>query len=237
MEHIVKSPKIRRTPFQRNFWTVIMMEFLERGAYYSVLSILATFLVLNPSEGGLGFSKEAAGAISGTIQPLLYFLPILAGALADRYGYRRFLMFAFAFMVVGYGLSGTANSYIFVFGSLIIMAFGAGIFKPIITGTIARSTDESNSSLGFGIFYWTVNLGACLFPLILVPYLKNFSYHYIFYMASGLAVLLLLINIFVYREPARPKTTKKISQIFSEMVMVLKDWKFIFKSTEQYSGT
>ena len=111
-----------RTSFPKNFWTVIVMEFLERGAYYSVLSVLATFLVLNPSDGGLGFSKEAAGAISGTIQPLLYFLPILAGALADRYGYRRFLMLAFSFMVLGYGLIGMANTYVLVFGTLIIMA-------------------------------------------------------------------------------------------------------------------
>ena len=221
--------------FPRNFWTVIVMEFLERGAYYSVLSVLATFLVLNPSQGGLGFSKEAAGAISGTIQPLLYFLPILAGALADRYGYRRFLIFAFAFMVVGYGLTGMVHTYILVFGTLIIMALGAGIFKPIISGTIARTTDEHNSSLGFGIFYWTVNLGACLFPLILVPYLKSFSYSYIFYMASGIAILLLLINIFVYTEPARPKTSKSISQILSEMIMVLKDWRFILMIV-LYSG-
>ena len=227
--------KIARTSFPKNFWTVIIMEFLERGAYYSVLSILATFLVLNPSQGGLGFSKEAAGAISGTIQPLLYFLPILAGALADRYGYRRFLMFAFVFMVIGYGLTGMASTYILVFGTLMIMALGAGIFKPIITGTIARTTDERNSSLGFGIFYWTVNLGACLFPLILVPYLKSFSYSYIFYMASGLALLLLLMNIFIYKEPPRPKTTKKISQILSEMVFVLKDWKFILMIV-LYSG-
>ncbi|MCL2726959.1 MAG: MFS transporter [Bacteroidales bacterium] len=221
------TPKKQRTSFSRNFWTVIVMEFLERGAYYSVLSVLATFLVLSHSEGGLGFSKEAAGAISGTIQPLLYFLPILAGALADRYGYRRFLMFAFLFLILGYGLTGMANSYVFVFGTLIIMAIGAGLFKPIITGTIARSTTEQNSSLGFGIFYWTINLGACLFPLILVPYLKSFSYSYIFYMASSVSVLLLLINIFIYKEPPRPKTSKPISQILSEMVMVLKDWRFL----------
>ena len=229
------ATKTSRTAFPKNFWIVIIMEFLERGAYYSVLSVLATFLVLNPSQGGLGFSKEAAGAISGTIQPLLYFLPILAGALADRYGYRRFLMFAFCFMVIGYGLTGMASAYIVVFGTLIIMALGAGIFKPIITGTIARSTDESNSSLGFGIFYWTVNLGACLFPLILVPYLKSFSYSYIFYMASGIAILLLLINILIYREPSRPRTTKKVSLILSEMVMVIKDWRFILMIA-LYSG-
>jgi len=231
----MNKSKNQRTSFPGNFWTVIVMEFLERGAYYSVLSVLSTFLVLSHTDGGLGFSKEATGAILGTVQPLLYVLPILAGALADRYGYRKFLMFAFVFMVLGYGLSGTASSYYLIFGTLIIMALGAGLFKPIISGTIARTTNEHNSSLGFGIFYWTVNLGACLFPLILVPYLKSFSYSYIFYMASGLSVVLLLINIFVYKEPPRPQTSKKITQILSEMVMVLKDWKFLLMIV-LYSG-
>ena len=203
------------------------MEFLERGAYYSVLSVLSVFLILSPSEDGLGFSKEAAGAIMGTIPPLLYFLPILAGAIADRYGYRKVLMFAFVFMAIGYGCTGLSHSYLLVFCTLVIMALGAGLFKPIISGTIARTTNEHNSSLGFGVFYWSINLGACLFPLILVPYLKSFSHSYIFYMASTIALILLCINTFVYKEPVRSPSSKKLSQVFAEMLLVLKDWKFV----------
>ena len=45
--------------FSKNYWTAIGMEFFERGAYYGVLSILSVYLILNPSEGGLGFSREA----------------------------------------------------------------------------------------------------------------------------------------------------------------------------------
>jgi dipeptide/tripeptide permease len=54
------------------------------------------------------------------------------------------------------------------------MGFGAGTFKPIISGTIAKVTDENTSSVGFGIFYWSINLGAFLFPMFLVPYLKYY---------------------------------------------------------------
>ena len=213
--------------FPKNFWTVIVMEFFERGAYYGVFSGLSVFLVVSQTDGGLGFSKEAAGAILGTIPPLLYFLPIIAGAIADRYGYRKVLMFAFALMVIGYGCTGLSHDYAPVFCSLIIMALGAGLFKPVISGSIARSTNAHNSSLGFGIFYWSINLGACLFPLILVPWLKSYSYSYVFYMAAAVALLLLCINIFVFREPTRPSTGKKLSQVFSEMLLVIKDWKFI----------
>lgn len=229
--------------FSPTFWVAVVMEFFERGSYYGMMSVLSVFLVLNGDDGGLGFTKEQAGSILGTIPPLLYFLPIVAGAIADRYGYRKILYFAFSCMVVGYGLTGifsgsgfdgVGGRYLLVFTSLLVMAVGAGFFKPVISGTIAKSTNESNSGLGFGIFYWSINLGAFLFPLILIPVLKSYSYSYIFYLSAGIGVLLLLINTFFYKEPKiessedqRPTQHKSLGQVFAEMLLVIKDWKFL----------
>jgi dipeptide/tripeptide permease len=213
--------------FPRSFWTVITMEFFERGSYYGVMSVLSVYLVMSIPEGGLGFSKESVGVIKSTITPLLYFLPILAGALADRFGYRRTLMMAFTVMSTGYFFTSLSTSYGMVFLSLVLMAIGAGFFKPVISGTIARVTDESNSSLGFGIYYWSINLGAFIFPLILVPYLKSIGWSYIFVMAAVGTGSMLLLNIFVYREPSRPKSTKPLSDVFKGIFLVLKDYRFL----------
>lgn len=213
--------------YPKNFWTVIIMEFFERGSYYGVRSILSVYLVLSVAEGGLGFSKESVGVITSTFQPLLYLLPIVAGAIADRFGYRYTLMFAFFVMSVGYFLTSLVSSYALVFASLILMVIGAGTFKPIISGTIARVTDKTNSTLAFGIFYWTINLGAFLFPLILVPILKQYSYSYVFIMAAVGTGWLLLLNIFVYKEPQKPESTKSLPLVLKEALLVLKDFRFI----------
>ena len=213
--------------FPKNFWTVIVMEFFERGSYYGVMSVLSVYLVLSVNEGGLGFSKQSVGIIKSTITPLLYFLPILAGAIADRYGYRKTLMFAFVVMSLGYFLTSMATSYALVFASLILMVLGAGSFKPIISGTIARSTDKSNSTLAFGIYYWSINLGAFIFPLILIPWLKSISWSYIFIMAAIGTGWLLLLNIFVYKEPPTPENTKSISRVLKDALFVLKDFRFV----------
>ena len=213
--------------FPKNFWTVITMEFFERGSYYGVRSILSVYLVLSIAEGGLGFSKESVGVITSTFQPLLYLLPILAGAIADRFGYRSTLVFAFAVMSLGYLLTGFMTSYALVFASLIFMVVGAGTFKPIISGTIARVTDKTNSTLAFGIFYWSINLGAFIFPLILVPMLKQISYSYVFVMAAVVTGSLLLLNLLVYKEPSKPANAKPLSQVLAEIVDVLKDFRFI----------
>lgn len=227
MENTQPAAKSGFRSFSRNFWTVIVMEFFERGSYYGVMSVLSVYLVLSTDAGGLGFSKESVGVIKSTITPLLYLLPILSGAIADRYGYRKVLFFAFAVMSLGYYFTSLATTYVPVFASLLLMAVGAGFFKPVISGTIARETDESNSTLGFGIFYWSINLGAFIFPLFLVPYMKTLGWNYIFIMAAVGTSWLLLLNLLVYKDPPRPKTGKPISQVLKEVLLVLKDYRFV----------
>ncbi len=217
----------QNTKFSKNFWTVIVMEFFERGSYYGVMSVLSVYLVLNVNEGGLGFSKESVGVIKSVITPMLYLLPILSGAIADKFGYRKTLIFAFIVMSSGYFLTSFASAYGFVFATLLLMVLGAGFFKPIISGTIARETNESNSTKGFGIFYWSINLGAFIFPLIIVPYLKAISWSYIFIMAAIGTGSMLLVTLFVYKEPKKPETTKSIVEVFKNIALVLKDFRFI----------
>jgi len=214
--------------FSLNYWVVIIMEFFERGSYYGVLSVLSVYLTTSAERGGLGVSIEQAGLISSVTKPLLYLLPILSGAIADRYGYRRLLTCSFVVMSLGYWLSGLSSGFDTVFAALLMMNIGAGFFKPLISGTIALSTDERNSGLGFGIYYWAINLGAFIFPLILIPVLKKISYSYIFYMAAIATGSLLLLNLFLYREPEKKASNgKSLGETLSGALTVLKDLRFV----------
>ncbi len=191
--------------FPGMFWLVILFEFFERGSYYGVMSILSVYLT-----DKLGFPKENVGLIKGTIQPLLYFLPIITGALADRFGYRRVLLLAFTLLGGGYLLTSQVTSYTAVFLALCVMGLGAGAFKPIISGSIARSTDESNSTVGFGIYYWSINLGAFLFPLILVPILKStVGWSWVIVAAAVGTGAMILPTLFFFKEPPQDPSTEK----------------------------
>ena len=192
------------TKFSGQFWLVVMFEFFERGAYYGMMSFLSQYFV-----DSLGFPKENVGVIKGVIQPLLYFLPILAGAIADRFGYRKVLMVAFTLLGGGYFLTSQMTSYTAVFAALVILGFGAGIFKPMISGTIAKITDESNSTQAFGIYYWSINMGAFLFPLILVPILKSINPTYVI-IASGICTAAMLIpTALFFKEPTKQKEVEE----------------------------
>jgi len=192
------------TKFPSQFWLVVMFEFFERGAYYGMMSFISQYFV-----DSLGFPKENVGVIKGVIQPLLYFLPILSGAIADRFGYRKVLMVAFTLLGGGYFLTSQMTSYTAVFAALVIMGFGAGTFKPLISGTIAKITDESNSTQAFGIYYWSINMGAFLFPLFLVPVLKSMNPAYVI-IASGICTAAMLIpTALFFKEPARQKEVEE----------------------------
>lgn len=197
--------KVGRSKFPPLYWLVVVFEFFERGSYYGMMSVLSVYLT-----DELRIPKEDVGLIKGTIQPLLYFLPIISGALADRFGYRRTLLVAFSLLGSGYLLTSQALDYAAVFISLVVMGVGAGTFKPVISGTIARCTDKTNSTLGFGIFYWSINLGAFLFPLFLVPYLKNnVGWDWVI-IASAIGTGILIIPTALwFKEPPRGEQEKK----------------------------
>src|SRR5512136_3264026 len=183
--------------FPRTIWTANVMELFERAAYYGLMSVLAIYLTNPRSSGGLGFTESAVGFLQSIVYAATYVIPILGGALADRYGYRRMLLFAFSLLAVGYFAAGQMSSYALVFLALLVMATGAGLFKPIISGTIARTPDERTSSLGFGIYYWMINVGAFTAPLV-VSVLKGFSWRYVFMASSLYTALMLLPTLFAY---------------------------------------
>jgi POT family proton-dependent oligopeptide transporter len=212
--------------FPRTFWVANVMELFERAAYYGMMSVLAVYLRMKVADGGLGFSETSVGFLTSIMLALTYIMPILGGAIAERYGYKRFLILSFAILMVGYFTSGRTSSYGIIFLTLLLVAVGSGLFKPILSGTITRASTDSNRSLGFGIYYWMINLGAFLSP-ILVSYLKGFKWSYVFTASAVWCVLMLVLTIVAYREPERPKSTKGFGQILADAVLVLTDWKFV----------
>ena len=212
--------------FPRTFWVANVMELFERAAYYGLNSLLAIYLTDAIKDGGLGFTEQSVGFLQSLVYAATYIIPILGGALADRYGYRRMLLVAFSLLAFGYFASGHMSTYGLVFTSLLIMATGSGLFKPIITGTIARTTTEENSGFGFGVYYWMINLGAFVAPLF-AGYLMGFSWRYIF-MASALYCAAMLIpTIFIYKDPPKPESSKNLKQVLGGAAMVLGDARFM----------
>jgi dipeptide/tripeptide permease len=220
--------------FPRTFWVANLMELFERAAYYGLNSVLAIYLTGKVAEGGLGFGEQEVGFLQSIVYAATYVIPILGGALADRYGYRRMLLVAFSLLATGYFVSGHMSAYALVFLALLVMATGAGLFKPIISGTIARTTDERTSAIGFGIYYWMINLGAFLAPLV-VSWLKGFSWQAVFAASAAYTGAMLLPAAFLYRDPPMPTSRKTLKEVLGGAAEVLSDARFVLMIVV-YSG-
>jgi POT family proton-dependent oligopeptide transporter len=157
-------PQVRSFP--RTYWIANTMEIFERMAWYGIYTLVGLYLTDTVAHGGLGLREEQAGTIVGIVTFLLYLMPVITGALADRYGYRKMFILAYVVLTPAYFMLSFYDSYNgFLFGYLMV-AIGAAMFKPVLLGTIARTTQESNSQLGFGIFYMVVNIGGFVGPLV-----------------------------------------------------------------------
>src|SRR4051812_6574680 len=86
-------------------WSAVVMELFERLAYYGMVLVLSIYFVEH-----LGISAARFGRIYGLFAGALYFLPVFAGALADRFGYKPALVVAFTVLCGGYTLLGTVTT-------------------------------------------------------------------------------------------------------------------------------
>jgi len=216
--------------FPGTFWAANTLELFERLAYYGIFNLLAIYLTNSPETGALGFSQVEKGMIMGIVNAILYFLPVITGAIADKFGYKKVLIIAFLILSTGYYLMGQVSSFTMVFISFFYVAIGAALFKPIISATIARTTNESNSSLGFGIFYMIINFGGLVGPL-LASELREISWNYIFLMSSGSILVNLVIVLVFFREPGRQMNSEPLFRslitVFKNIFTVLQDLRFV----------
>ena len=224
--------------FPRTFWVANSIELFERWAWYGFFMLFANYLTGSSDMGGLEFTQEEKGTIMGVGTGILYFLPVLTGAIADRYGYKKVLALSFIIYASAFVLLPQFSSFTAVFIMYIYLALGAALFKPVISATIAKTTTEETSSIGFGIFYMMVNIGAFIGPLVTLRFKSQSSL--IFYISAGIILINFILLIF-YKEPSHEKvkedsfrdTAKESSllqtfgEIFRNMASIFKDIKFL----------
>lgn len=216
--------------FPGAFWSANLMELFERMAYYGMFAVLSLYLTSSVSEGALGFTDAQRGSMQGIFMLLVYLIPVFAGAIGDRYGYKKTFIVAFLVYAAGFFLISTVKTYYAVFAMFVIVAVGAGMFKPLVAGTIARTTDKKTSSVGFAIYYMVVNIGGFFGPIIAGILRKTISWDWVFYASAIYCLLMLIPTLFFYKEPTTEADSKKarsFKKVIADAFLVLTNFKYI----------
>jgi POT family proton-dependent oligopeptide transporter len=227
-----------RSGFETAFWVANVTELFERLAYYATTAVLAIYL-----NEQLHFSSELTGWLFGTFGLVVWFLPILGGTLADRFGFRRALLFAYLVMTVGYFLLGSLSApwmaplarvlsgKWLVLAILMIPALGPGVVKPCVAGTTARASRENVRSLGYSIYYTIVNIGGAIGPVMawLVRKQLGWGIENVFRLAACSVFLMFWVTLFFYREPLRAGEGKvpSVSAAIGNMLGLLANARFV----------
>ena len=180
----------------------------ERFGYYTMIAVFALFLGEN-----FGLSESVSGIIYGSFLGLVYFLPLVGGILADKFGFGRMVTIGILIMFLGYlllsvplGSGGFAMAG--MFAALLLISFGTGLFKGNLQVMVGNLYDDpqyaSRRDSGFSIFYMAINIGALFAPTAAVSIMKwaeeslGFSHADSYHFAFAVACASLILSIAIY---------------------------------------
>lgn len=225
-----------RTGFHPSFWIANGMELFERLAYYGQGTVLSIFL-----RDHLKFSELEAGYLSSIFGGLIYLLPIVGGTLADKFGFRKAFSVAFFILAIGYFLIGSTGMGTFsaayeglpLFWVMVVLlvftAIGGCFIKPSVLGTVAVTAKPETKSLGFAFYYWIVNMGAALGPLIAYFVRDRIGIEYVYVVSASSCAMMLLVNLLFYREVKDEShdVVESLGTKLKNLVVVLGNAKFM----------
>ena len=139
---------------------------------------------------------------------IIYFLPILSGTLADKYGFKKSLSLAFVLITLGYILMGNLQRFwpassdytLPVVAAILLIGIGGSFVKPCISGTVQK-TSGLKTTLGFGIFYMTINIGSMCGRIVSYFVRTRVGIPSIFSIVATLFAVMEFGCPLIYREP------------------------------------
>jgi dipeptide/tripeptide permease len=212
--------------FPRSFWMCCIMEMWERLAYYGVRVVLPIYIAQADEPGGLHFSQAEKGTIYAWWFIVGSGVPMFSGGFADRYGYKKTIAAAATINVIAFSLMANMRTFNGFFASVLLLALGTAIFKPGLQGTLAQSMSKRNSSVGWGLFYWLVNVGAAIGPPF-AGFMHLMGWRYVFYGSAAITSLNYLMLFTYHPVESGADKTKSIASVARDTFLNIFDRKLL----------
>jgi proton-dependent oligopeptide transporter, POT family len=233
---VVQRLREIRDGFERPFWVANFTELFERLAYYGPQAVLAIYL-----HEHLGLTTDQTAWLIGYYGFVVWFMPIVGGAAADRFGFRRTLAGAFFILAVGNFLLGSLSApwmagvrsalplFALMHLLMLIPAMGPAVVKPVVVGTTARAAKENVRSIGYSIYYTVVNVGAALGPLVASFVRTGVGVENVFRVSAAVMLAMAVVTLLFYDEPRRDgdAPVPTVAEALRNLVRVLGNVRFV----------
>jgi len=211
-----------KTIFPKTFWVANGVELLERAAHYGVFIEIMLYL-----NSYIGFDDITSGWIAAIYAGGIYLLPTFSGALSDKIGYKRALVFAFSFLTVGYVTLAVTHDKFIVIIALIIAMIGGSFIKSVIAGTISKSSNSANRTKAFSIFYAMVNIGSFIGKSIAFPIRSMIGIQYVNLYSAILTIIALIAVIILYKNLNSEGEGKTIKEVWKSITAIITNLKLV----------
>ena len=192
----------------KGLWALALANTGERFGYYTMLAVFILFLQAN-----FGWTSGTAGTVYSSFLACVYFLPIIGGAAADKWGYSKMVTIGIFVMFLGYLLlslpmGADILAIVVMVAALLLVSLGTGLFKgnlQVMVGDLYNEPKYAQKrDAGFSLFYMLINVGAMFAPTAAIKIMdwaqlslgvsKSDSYHFAF----AVACVSLIVSIAIY---------------------------------------
>lgn len=214
-------------PFPRNFYVANAIELFERLAFYGAYVVLSMYLTTV-----VGLSDVTAGDVMA-LYALFRLGPILGGILADRIGFKVALVVSLVLYAAGYGVLFVARDVLAAQASIVLIGLAGALFKPIITGTVVRTSPPGRQTEGFAIFYRIVNAGSVVGKTLTYFVRTLVSLRLVVVNAVIASLVAVGLAALVFSEPAaaaaasgEPAKKPGVMEVLRGVFGALREWRF-----------
>lgn len=175
----------------RGLTILFLTEMWSQFSFFGMRALLVYYMTKQ-----LMFAQTYSSMVYGVYGSLVYFTPLIGGALTDRWlGRKRAVIIGASVMAAGHFMMAFEPLFYAALGAIVI---GNGFFLPSLASQINQlyASDDPRRTTAYNVYYAGVNLGAFLAPLACGTIGEAYGWHWGFTiagvgMAIGLAVYLL----------------------------------------------
>ena len=211
--------------FPSLFWTVVTVRFVDGIGGTLLFPFFALYITEKFNVGML-----EAGILLGMSSLFGLIGSMFGGALTDKFGRKRLILFGLVFSAVSTLAFGLVNDIKVLYPLVIVVGLLSSISHPAHEAMIADILPEKKRQEGFGILRVVANFSWIIGPAI-GGFLANINYFYLFAIDSIISCIVALIIARTIPEtkpaPHAHEESQSFLQTFSGYRFVLRDRAFI----------
>lgn len=211
--------------FPKRFWMVVGVSFIDRIGGTMLFPFFALYITQRFNVG-----MTQAGIILGIFSVASLIGGVIGGALTDRFGRRRLIMFGLVFSAISTLTLGMVAEFSLLIPLAVLIGVLSDVAGPAHQAMIADILPEDKRQEGFGILRVVANMSWIIGPTI-AGFVANQSFFALFVIDAIISCFVAVLFYFLIPEtkpePKEGATPETLGQTFRGYGLVLRDFAFM----------